>query len=327
MPILGKDSKVPSAVHLLLIGDSKAGKSTYMAEAAISGFNLIYIDVDNGLSALVARINKEPESEREAILNRINYFAPKNPITFVQHFLKSNENKPLLWLPNRDAVPPRIEVDLRKEAQESPDEPMWIIDSTAIPQDFVLVIDSWTSLASDGLGVLRPDQASELLKGDGADKQGQYGDARIKLVYVSNMLQQVPYHVVVQAHATRYEVMSKPEGSKNRVKQAEMTIVETLDVPISSSRQHGLDMASRFNHIGRIEANSLGAPEIDFRPALRKVVGGPPNRKAKTRELTFAQIVAESSTGANVEVMNRPWYQETTLGEFYTEVVSQKKAK
>jgi hypothetical protein len=305
MPLLNTLPAETSPVHLLLISPTKMGKSTYSAEAALDGFNLIYIDADNGRSAIEARL--DAAGDAGVARKRINYFRPKYAVSFVTAFLKSSTKKPLLWLPNQH----RSWRPMGDKAED--DEPVWVIDSQSIPSTSVLVIDSWTSLASDALGVARPDQASALL--DAEADQSLYGEARMKLVYISNLLQGIQCHVIVQAHTTRYEIYDKPKGGGGgqAIKQKDLTLVETIDVPVSSSRAHGLEMASRFNHIARLDVNSLGVTEIDFTRKSGRVNGGPPNKKAKTTELSFAALVKASGSGPGEDSLE--WYHETTLGE------------
>lgn len=309
MPTLDTLGTEVSPVHLLLIGDSKAGKSTYATEAAVDGFEVVYIDADNGRSAMDARIRQLDPKEQEKVRQRINYFRPRFPLSFVRNVLKGTNKKPLLWLPNHDKV------FKATDSEFEAGEPLWVFNMEQISHNAVLVIDSWTALAADGLEIARPDQMSSLL--DGSADQSLYGEARIQLVYISNMLQGLPCHVIVQAHSTRYEIYEKPKGSSGVVKQRELTLVETIEVPISSSRAHGLEMASRFNHIGRLEITPTGMVEIDFTRQRGRVGGGPPNKKAKVGDLRFSQLVdasgvrPESSPVADA----MPWYQESTVGE------------
>ena len=75
MPHIDELSPGSDPVHLLLIGDSKTGKSSYVADAILAGFNVVYFDSDNGLSALKFRLGSNAEAR-----NRLHYFpVPKNP--------------------------------------------------------------------------------------------------------------------------------------------------------------------------------------------------------------------------------------------------------
>lgn len=264
-------------VHLLAIGDSKVGKSVYAAQAAIDGFNVVYIDADNGLSALRYMLEKHPEAKK-----RVHYFPTTRPVDFVKGFLRSTEKAPFRWNPKLNKVWGKL------ASNTEPDDSIWEFDVTKLPASWLLVIDSWTALASDALGIGAADQAAALLDGT---NQAIYGEANSNLTYIVNILQKIPCHTLVQAHGTRYEVYDKPTGVLGgAMKQKDMILRETKDVPFSSSRPHGETMVSRFNHIGWLYIEGVGTV-IDFTRKANRVGGGPPNRKANVNELTFTKLV------------------------------------
>lgn len=307
MPRLDQVEEEQGVVHLLLIADSKMGKSTYAAEAAIAGFHLIYLDSDNGLSALNAAINKEKDALE--IKKRVDYFRITHPRLFLQLFLRSSAKRPLFWCPSKNKAVNAKTPDMAE------DEPIWVFNSTAIPASSVLVIDSWTSLSQDALQQLRSDQTAPLLEGT---DQGIYGEAKASVDYFANILQSVPYHVIVQAHPTRYEVYEKPANTSGAdMKQKDMKLVDTYEVPVSTSRVAGLDMGKRFNHIGWLNITPAGTVEIDFTRKPRRVGGGPPNKKARTNELNFLEVVKISKGPLPYSVpfneSELPWFQEITF--------------
>lgn len=307
MPRLDQVEEEQGVVHLLLIADSKMGKSTYAAEAAIAGFHLIYLDSDNGLSALNAAINKEKDALE--IKKRVDYFRITHPRLFLQLFLRSSAKRPLFWCPSKNKAVNAKTPDMAE------DEPIWVFNSAGIPASSVLVIDSWTSLSQDALQQLRSDQSAPLLEGT---DQGIYGEAKASVDYFANILQSVPYHVIVQAHPTRYEVYEKPANTSGAdMKQKDMKLVDTYEVPVSTSRVAGLDMGKRFNHIGWLNITPTGTVEIDFTRKPRRVGGGPPNKKARTNELNFLEVVKISKGPLPYSVpfneSELPWFQEITF--------------
>lgn len=307
MPRLDTVEDEQGVVHLLLIADSKMGKSTYAAEAAIAGFHLIYLDSDNGLSALNAAINKEKNALE--IKQRVDYFRITHPKLFLQLFLRSTAKRPLFWCPAKNKAVNAKSPDM------APEEPIWVFNASAIPASSVLVIDSWTSLSQDALQQLRSDQSAPLLEGT---DQGIYGEAKASVDYFANILQSVPYHVIVQAHPTRYEVYEKPANTSGAdMKQKDMKLVDTYEVPVSTSRVAGLDMGKRFNHIAWLNITPTGTVEIDFTRKPRRVGGGPPNKKARTSELNFLEVVKISNGPLPYSVpfneSELPWFQEITF--------------
>lgn len=279
MPLLDDMPEGTNAVHLLGIADSKAGKSVYAAQAAIDGFNMIYIDGDNGRSALDFALMNNREAKR-----RVHYFPVSRIVDFTKGFLRSTTAAPLRWNRRTNKVWSHLATGCED------DDEIWIIDSSKIPASWLLTLDSWTAVANDALGIGDATQAAELLEGT---NQGIYGEAFSNCQYLCNLLQKVPYHVFVQAHGTRFEVWDKPKGAGGGVKiqQKDMTLRETKDVPVSCSRPHGESMVSRFNHIGWFYVNNLGIAEIDFTRRPDRVGGGPPNTRADVNKLPFTKLV------------------------------------
>ncbi len=281
-------------VHLLLIADSKAGKSTYAAQAAIDGFTLVYIDSDNGISALRNALKDKPEA-----MKRVNYFHTERPVDFLRGFLRSSTNVPFRWVPTMDKPWGKLMTGVE------PDAKVWQFDITKMPASWVLAIDSWTSAAADALGIGSADQKAELLEGV---NQSIYGDANVNLTYIANMLQKIPNHCIVQAHGTKYEVYEKPTGqTAGAMKQKDMILREVIDVPLSSSRGHGQILPGKFNHAGWMSVDRLGESWIDFTRSATRVGGGPPNKKAKVSELPFSKLATLHASGDG-----DGWFVETT---------------
>ncbi len=293
-------------VHLLLIGDSKTGKSTYTIDALVAGFNVVYFDSDNGLSAARYVINQITDPALRAVVKaRFHYFqCTKNPDDFLRQFLKSTTKSPLRWIPDNGMLWGRMATNVE------PDTKVWELDSTKINPNWLVAKDSWTSVASAALGLSSSTDAAELLEGV---NQSIYGEANVNLTYICNMLQKVPYHVIVQAHGTKYEEYDKPVGMSGveAGKQKNMILRAITHVPASSSRPHGQLIASRFNHIGWLYVNGLGATDIDFTRKPERIGGGPPNKKAGTKDLTFEKLVG----GIKDQTAIEGWYTERTHAE------------
>lgn len=266
-------------VHLLGIADSKIGKSMYAAQAALDGFNVVYLDGDNGSSALKHALRGNVEAQR-----RVHYFRITKLSDFLVPFLRSTEKTPLRWC--KELNRPWNKMIIGAEA----DFTIWTFDVTKMPATWLLVIDSWTAVAANSVGLGDADSKELPTLLSGTD-QGTYGEASSRLTYVCNILQKAPYHVYVQAHGTKYEVWDKPPGATGIIKQNQMILRETLEVPVSSSRAHGQTMASRFNHIGWFGVDQLGRTEVDFTRKPGRIGGGPPNRKELVEKLPFSKLV------------------------------------
>jgi hypothetical protein len=289
---------IDDPVHLLAIADSKVGKSVYAAQAALDGFDVIYMDADNGISALRYALKNNPEAQK-----RVRYIWTNRPMTFLTNFLRSSTKAPMKWMPNRNQLYSKLLAGLPD------DEVVWTFDSTKIPKEWLFVGDSWTATAMDALEIGSAEQKAELLDGT---NQAIYGSANSNLTYICNMLQKVPYHVMIQAHGAKYEVYDKPLNTvAGQAKQKDMILREIKDVPLSSSRPHGETMVSRFNHIGWLYVNAMGGTDIDFTRKPGRVGGGPPNRRDSVEKLSFKHLVG----GVPAPVECNDWMTISTHGE------------
>lgn len=277
MTMLDDIPEINDPIHLLLIGDSKTGKSTYVAQAAADGFCVAYFDSDNGISAVRHHLKSNQPAR-----NRIHYWPVSHSSTFLTNLLRSNDKSPFRWIPRTGKLWGPLAVGVE------PEDDVWEFNITKLPPSWILTIDGWTSAAADALGIGSADQAAVLLEGT---DQGIYGTASSALTYICNMIQKLPSHVVVQAHGTKYEVYDRPPNTIMRlVKQGDMILRETIDVPVSSSRPHGHVMGGRFNHIGWLSITLAGNTEIDFTRSPRRIGGGPPNIKADITNLPFSKL-------------------------------------
>jgi len=100
-----------------------------------------------------------------------------------------------------------------------------------------------------------------------------------------------------------------------------MKLIDTYEIPISTSRTAGFDMGKRFNHIGWLGLGPLGVVEIDFTRKPKRVGGGPPNRKEDTKKLSFRQLVKEAcgpmpdDSVTHTTELTVPWFTAMTFGQ------------
>jgi len=275
---------VPDPVHLLLIAKSKVGKSTYVAQAAKDGMTVLYIDADNGLSAI-----RNSLAGDKAAQARVHYVATEHPVAFLTTLL--NARQQFQW---------NLDVDRKYNALvDKPDARILCISPGELlhNHDFILAVDSWTSCAADAMNTTADKLQIDLSDADRAN-QSVYGGAFFKLNQILQIIQHVPFHTCVLAHGTYYERYEKPTGRVKDNKQADMILKETLEVPISSSRPHGAELPKYFNHVAWLELDRVGRVHIDFTRAYDRVGGGPPNRVAPVGELGFSKLIAEDRRAA-----------------------------
>lgn len=257
----------PDPVHLLLIADSKLGKSTYVAQAAKAGFHVLYVDSDNGLSALRFALRDDLEAQR-----RVTYVRTDSPATFLEKLFDTAEV--FRWDLSRDSD--YVQMLVKPESRILEISVPKLLQSSGL----ILSIDSWTTVAGDSLGI-GADKAKVALTDMGGESQRVYGDAYRRATFIAACIQQAPFHVIVQAHGTIFERYSKPlHKSARDAKQAEFILEEVMEVPLSTSKPHGKEMGKFFNHIAWLGFDSTTAiPRImiDFTRRPNRLGGGPPN--------------------------------------------------
>jgi len=271
-------ANAPDPVHLLLIAKSKVGKSTYVAQAAKDGMTVLYIDADNGLSALRNHLRDD-----QAAQARVHYIATKHLAMFLDALLNSRGQ--FEWNMTEDKRYNPL-VDKGKSQ-------ILCISPTALlrEHDFILAVDSWTSCAADAMNVTADRLEIDLADADKAN-QSVYGGAFHRLNRILQVMQHLPFHTCVLAHGAYYERYEKPAGRVKDNKQSDMILKETLEVPLSSSRPHGVELPKFFNHVAWLELDRVGRVRIDFTRAYDRVGGGPPNRIAPVDELGFSKLLS-----------------------------------
>lgn len=286
------------AQHLLLIGDSKTGKSTYVAQAAIDGWLVLYIDGDNGMTAIRHATRNKPEARKNIIPIRTN-----NPYECVNGLLTG---APFRWNMTQDCA--------FSSGSAKKDDVLIQINGPKIPNGVILAIDSWTTVALDAmeLGAEKGSVRLEDISGTQA-MQGVYGDANLKLTVLCAILQRCKFHVVVQAHGTTFEKYDKPLGSQESVKQKQMTLREIMDVPSSSSRPHGQLMVKYFNQVGWLVMSRADVVELDFTRKHGRVGGGTPNKKGPVEDMSFTKLFGPVPERPSID---SSWFEKITTEEF-----------
>jgi hypothetical protein len=252
---------VPTGIqHLLLIGDTKMGKTDYCAQAAIDGYQLFYLDKDNGYATLVEALKSHPEA-----LDRIHYFSPVDMVDFVNDLLTSVIFR---YNPNTGKAP---------NFSTKPDERIIEIRPARFPRGLIVVMDSWTAYAN-ALMESKADKAGiDLTDVEKFDRK-VYGPAGFEATRTATALQQARFHLIVQSHPDIYERKEKPEDrTASAIEEKDMIIRETKEIPISTSKPHGATLGKYFNQIGWLVVNKANQRLLDFRVLEGRVGGGTPN--------------------------------------------------
>ena len=285
--------------HLLLIGDSKTGKSDYAAQAALDGHTVLYVDRDNGLSTLQHRLEKHPEA-----MKRVYYFQPEDMLDFLKDFVDSSIF--------------RYSVKDRKSfitKSVTPDEEIIEIIPSLIPACVILSVDSVTSLAFNTVTDKAGKMGIDLMEADKYSRE-IYGSTGYVMTQLMSKYQGVPFHTIFQAHGMSYERKEKPKGVVGGINEKDMIIKETKMVPISTSGPHGATLGKFFNQIGWLSVTRAGSRVLDFTVRDDRVGGGTPNAIGDPRvEFTFAKLFGKGVTEAPVDPA-RPWIRTMTGQEF-----------
>lgn len=299
MPPLDKVPESHDPTHLMLVADTKMGKSTYAAECVLDGFTVIYVDSDNGISALRHRLKQAGKPEA---MSRVMYFRTDHPCQFLDELLTKGIFR---WNQTQDCT--------FSSGMAKPDDLMVEIIPSRIPRELIIVNDSWTSTALDAMEIGAADKKTTLeTMADSNDAQGVYGKAGMKLTLLCAVIQHCRFNFINLAHPTVYEIYEKPIGRIADTKQKDMKLLDSIKVPLSCSRPHGNQMGKYFTDIGWIEVNRADVRELDFEVRYKRIGGGRPNRRDALDKMSFKALF-----GAPTAVSFDPfWIREYTATEW-----------
>ena len=261
------------ATHLLLIGHTKTGKSDYVAQAAKDGFQVIYIDRDNGLETLMSSLGDDMEAKA-----RIHYFAPEDMAGFIEGLL------------TKSIFRHNLRTNKEPEFSDKPTDRIIEFRPTKIPVGTILAIDSWTTLCLQIIEKQAEKRKIDLMDVDKYSRE-IYGGTGFKATQIATMLQHTPFHVIVQAHPGYYERKEKPANVSGKIDEKDMIIRETTQVPISTSMPHGASIGKFFNQIGWLYVDSFDRRVLDFKPQNGRLGSGTPGGIANPRgDYRFSKI-------------------------------------
>lgn len=255
-------NSVAAATHLLLVGPSKSGKSSYVAQAAIDGFDIFYVDNDNGLATLIDELKDHPEA-----MARVYYFNPIDFTDFITTLLRAgvfryNERTRKVYQAH--------------EAQ--PTDVIWEVRAIRMgrARNVLASFDSLTSLAYDALKDAAKAEKVDLTQ---IAKYGReiYGPSGFAVTQIVAMLQLAPFSFVMQAHPAIYEIKEKPPNQTAReITERDMIIRDTWEIPMSTSGPHGFSLGKYFNQIGWLEIDRWDKFQLSFKQKAKRIVGGTP---------------------------------------------------
>lgn len=292
---------------LLILGDPKAGKTDWAMRAAEAGFNVLYMDGDvagqtvAGLSAAA----KERIFYMD-IADRLDGGIDPRMIEAVSEFFTSSR---YLWNDAKQAPYSRAKDSHDADTGAALDE-IWEFRPSRFDHNWVIVLDSWTTLSYSGMLAKAQDQGISLADIEKAD-QNLYAGVGNRLTNMLSTIQKAPCHFIVIGHPSQFEKSKSPDGKSQRETKAADRIVEwTKMVPKSSSNPHGLTMGKFFSDIGWIDVDKFGKRKLNFKITSERVSGGHLDATDDPRGAhSFVNVV--KALGGQAPDTN----QETPMGE------------
>lgn len=284
MPRLDQANDSDAKLKLLLIGDSKAGKTPWSGLAAMN-YNVLYLDGDVGLQSL----NKMPAEAK----SRLFYIPCQDYVDdngqyhprFAEFFKTFTTEGTYTWNDTRGETFSRRDYVFG----ESTDD-VWQIKPARMDHSCVLIIDSWTALVQSVMQWKADDLNTDL--GD-VEKVSReiYSGVGNKLTQFLTMIRSMPCHVIVIAHPAEYTKLEKPIGKIGSMKEVDMKIEWTKMIPKSSSNPHALTMAKYFSDVGWLDVRANGDTRLDFKQATNRIIGGHMDSQTDARETSVAQVI------------------------------------
>lgn len=286
MPVLGEAQATHIPTTLLLLGDTKAGKTDYAMKVAESGYDVLYIDGDVAAPTL----NKlSPEAKNRVFYLPVHDYVDANgdyQNLFAEFIVTFTTGGKVLW--NDTLGRP---FDNKTYIEGEGGHEVWEIRPAFMDTSCVCILDSWTRLTHSIITWKADDLNVDLLE---MEKLGReiYTGAGHKASQFLKLLTRLRSHLVVIGHPREYVKRSAPKGSKGEVKEKDMKIDWIQMVPQSTSNPHGLTIGAAFSDIGWIDVSGGGHRTIDFRPSADRVIGGAINTSGKVDELKLAGLLS-----------------------------------
>ena len=297
------DEEIPT--HLFLLGDTKTGKSDYVAHAILDGFYCLYIDSDNGGPTLMKLIPEGHEARK-----RFFHIRTKNPYAILKNF---TELPIFRWNETADK-------EFIGPTGHDPNDNIIEIKPGKIPRGFLVVFDGWTGISLDAMRLAAKNNStslSEMGKAKAGQKRNIYQEAGTRLNAALDILQKFRAYLIVQGHGAFYERKEKPPGVNN-ADEDEMIIKETLLIPYSTSQPHGHGMGKYFNEIAWTTVDKNGNRVLDFNVKADRIGGGSVTGVGDPRkEFSFTNLFCKNPIQYSDPEIDA-FYKEFKAGEFVT---------
>jgi len=251
------------------------GKTTWLLQAAESGFNVLLLDGDVA-GQRIAELSDEAKARvfyMDVSDDLVGEHDPKM-ISVVANFMTATR---FLWNDTKQREYSRRD-EHDEETGACVDE-VWEIQPAKLDHNWVLGIDSWTTLAYSAMLDKALDLGVDIASIEKAE-QNMYQGVGNRLTNIAVTQQKAPCNTVIIGHPDQYEKQANPEGQRaGSVKMKDKIIEWTKMIPKSSSRPHGYTLGKFFSDIGWIESDKWGKRKIDFTKTSERTSGGNLNSK------------------------------------------------
>jgi len=283
--------------HLLLIGQTKSGKTKFTAEAAKAGATILFLDADHGYATL-----KRSLSDNVDAAKRVHYLKLHKPLAFMQELIRKET---LYYVPRYGTL-------YSNSLQLNDNDDIIRLATTKIPKEVIMVIDSWTGIAMDTIEQVANELSVNALTAKGNAMRPVYANAGRITTNILKALQYAPWNVIVLAHPELYEQRKRPKG-RGVVREEDMEIVRTVHIPLSVSKPHGYTIGKFFTDIGVLSVDRLGKSVLSYKRDSEIIAGGTLDIKGNAEE-ELSYVNTFGITPVNKE--SNSWIKTMKISEY-----------
>ena len=288
-----------SPTHLLLLGDTKAGKTDYVMKAAEAGINVLWIDGDVAATTLQ---KLTPAAKKRVFYLPVHDYVNERGqyvSAFAEFIVAFTTQGRFLW--NDTLCKP---FDRKTYESGEGGHVVWEIIPSRMDSTSLCAIDSWTRLVSSLVNWKAEDLGVDLLEIEKLERDLYTGTGH-KATQFLKLITGLKCHVAVIGHPREYIKKSAPKGSRGQVPEKDMKIDWIQMVPVSTSNPHALTMGASFSDIGWIDVSATGNRTIDFKPSDSRVIGGNNNIKEPVDDFPMSKLL-EKNMGGKINPAGAP---------------------
>ena len=276
-------------LHAMILAEEKAGKTSWLLDAAEQGFNVLLMDGDVA-APRIAELSDEAKSRVFYMDVSDDLVGDGDPrmIQVVADFFTSSR---YLWNDTHQRAYSRMKDSHDPETGACLDE-IWEFRPALLDRDWVLGVDSWTTLSYSAMLAKGQDLGVNLADIEKAE-QNMYQGVGNRLTNIAITQQKARCHTVVIGHPAQYEKLANPSGSTlQSIKQKDKIVEWTKMIPKSSSNPHGYSLGKYFSDIGWIDCDKFGKRVLNFLKTSARTSGGNLNSKGDPRvDHRFVDVV------------------------------------